>query len=99
MRTAHRLTLVGIAIILIGLFAGSAIAYSGFPTYQYPGNQYGFQSRYYSGPWGERMVYGGYGYFPNWYGYQPYGYRTYGSFYTPTDLRMGAYGSYRNAYW
>ena len=66
-----------------------AAAFSGFPAQDYPGNQYGYHARFYSGPWGERMVYGGYGYFPNFYGHYPYGYRTYGYMYTPHDLRYG----------
>lgn len=89
MRLTRTFLLCTLALLLFTLVAHDASAYSGFPTRQYPGNQYGIGSTYYTGPWGERMVYGGYGYFPNPYGYRPYGYRTYGTFYTPTDLRYG----------
>jgi hypothetical protein len=83
-----------ILLVIVALVAlQSASAFSNFPSY-YPYNQYGMESRYYSGPWGERMVYGGYGYFQNPYGYYPYGYRSYGYMYTPTDLRMGSTGRY-----
>ena len=88
MNLKHR-ALVLIGIILVLLTTSSALAFSGFPATEYPGNQYGFEARYYSGPWGERMVYGAHGYFPNWHGYRPYGYRTYGYMYTPSDMRYG----------
>lgn len=94
--TRTRLLVLTLTILTLLLFAQEAAAYSGFPNAYYPGNQYGIGSTYYTGPWGERMVYGGYGYFPNPYGYRPYGYRAYGSFYTPQDLR---YGRASRAYW
>jgi hypothetical protein len=86
-------------VLAMALFATSVHANSGFPARDYPFNQYGYDSTYYNGPWGERMVYGSYGYFPNFYGQYPYGYRTYGYMYTPNDLRygntgMGSYVSY-----
>lgn len=87
-----QLLLIAFAAI-VTMFALLAVqsvsAYSGFPTREYPGNQYGYEYRYYNGPWGERMIYGSHGYFPNFYGYQPYGFRTYGQFYTPWDMRWG----------
>jgi len=89
--------IVFFALTALTLAAGSAFAYSGFPSNDYPHNQYGYESTYYNGPWGERVVYGAYGYFPNFNSY-PYGYRTYGYFYTPWDMRYGTtmngYGSY-----
>lgn len=81
-----------IAAGLLALLSAPAAAFSGFPNAHYPGNMYGHQSYFYSGPWGERMIYGGHGYFPNPYGYRPYGYRTYGSFYTIQDIRYGRAG-------
>jgi hypothetical protein len=80
------------ALAALLLTVSSAFAMSSFPGPVYPGNQYGHEYRYYSGPWGERMVYGGYGYFPNYNGYRPYGYKTYGSMYTPWDIRTGRAG-------
>lgn len=77
------------ALVALLLTVSSAWAFSSFPGPTYPGNQYGFESTYYRGPWGERMVYGSYGYFPNFYGYKPYGYRTYGAQYTPWNMRYG----------
>jgi hypothetical protein len=88
MNTKQVLLIIG-AVILVALTFSSVTAYSGFPTRTYPGNQYGFGYRYYDGPWGERMVYGGPGYFPNYNGYAPYGYRTYGHMYSPWDMRWG----------
>lgn len=84
------LLVVLFAIAAVLIFTEGAHAYgSGFPAYDYPSNQYGMEARYYDGPWGERMVYGAYGYFPNFNGNRPYGYRSYGYFYTPQDLRYG----------
>ncbi len=89
MVSAKRLLLFFVALILVGIFAVRASAYSGFPTPQYPGNQYGMQASYYQGSWGAVHVYGSHSYYPNWNGYQPYGYRTYGHFYTTQDMRYG----------
>jgi hypothetical protein len=84
--------LFAIAVLAV-VAAASAHAFSGFPVNGYPRNMYGYHSTYYTGPWGERMVYGGYGYFPNWAAQNGYGYRTYGYIYTPHDLRYGRTGS------
>lgn len=78
-------------VLALSISATTALAYSGFPTY-YPGNQYGVGARYYRGPWGEVMVYGAHGYFPNTNGYPPYGVRQYGHMYTVWDLRYGRTG-------
>ncbi len=72
----------------------SVAALLSFPGMYYPGNQYGLQSAYYQGQWGQVGVYGAYSYFPNWNGYPPYGYRPYGSIYTPWDIRYGNAGMY-----
>jgi hypothetical protein len=77
------------ALLALLLTMTSAFA---LPTGSYPYSNYGYHYRYYDGPWGERMVYGGYGYFPNWNGQRPYGYRTYGSIYTPWDIRTNYMG-------
>jgi hypothetical protein len=81
--------IIALAFLVLVLSMHSVAAYSGFPSYAYPGNQYGMEYRYYNGPWGERMVYGSHGYFPNFNGYHPYGYRTYGYMYSPWDMRWG----------
>lgn len=94
MNKARILTIFVFALIALGFASIDAHAYSGFPARDYPYNQYGYEMRYYNGPWGERMVYGAYGYFPNWNGNYPYGYRTYGYMYTPWDLRYGRTMSY-----
>lgn len=88
MNARHLFIILGATLALLLGFS-SAYAYSGFPTTDYPGNQYGMEYRYYNGPWGERMVYGSYGYFPNYNGYRPYGFRTYGAMYSPWDMRWG----------
>jgi hypothetical protein len=89
MKTKTLFVVILTAAMLLLLVKGAS-ANSGFPALDYPSNQYGMESRYYDGPWGERMVYGAYGYFPNFNGQPPYGYRTYGYMYTPMDLRYGA---------
>lgn len=78
-------------LIALALILGTVAveAYSGFPGGYYPGNQYGMNARFYQGPWGEVGVYGAHQYYPNWNGYQPYGFRTYGDFYTPMQLHYG----------
>jgi|GEM_PF-3666943 len=89
-RTMRTVLMSVVALLAILLTTLNAFAYSGFPARDYPRNQYGYESTYYSGPWGETMVYGAYGYFPNFNGNAPYGYRTYGYQYTPWDMRTGA---------
>lgn len=83
--------LLAIIFVLVTLLlgAGSALAYSSFPSSYYPGNQYGHEYTFYQGPWGEHRVYGAYGYYPNYAGYRPYGFRTYGHMYSPWQMRWG----------
>jgi hypothetical protein len=88
-----RIVLLIAAVLAFFIAVGGAQAFS-FPGPVYPGNQYGLEARYYNGPWGEVMVHGGYGYFQNFNGYRPYGYKTYGSMYTPWDIRNGGYRGY-----
>lgn len=90
----HQLLRIALLVFMLGLASASALAYSGFPTPHYPGNQWGHEYYTYRGPWGERMVHGGYGYFPNFNGYRPYGYRPYGAVYTPWDIRYGHVSRY-----
>jgi hypothetical protein len=77
------------AFVLFLLGASSAFAYSGFPNSYYPGNQYGHEATFYRGPWGEHAIYGSHAYFPNYQGYKPYGFRSYGYMYSPWQMRMG----------
>jgi hypothetical protein len=93
-----KIILAFLAIIAALLATTGASAFSGFPARDYPSNQYGFGSTYYDGPWGERMVYGGPGFFPNFYGSYPYGYRTYGYIYTPADMSMSYGGGWGRGY-
>lgn len=84
-----RIIIALVAVLAFAISMGSTLAYSGFPSSYYPGNQYGHEYVFYNGPWGEHMAYGAHGYFPNPNGYRPYGYRSYGQMYSPWQMRWG----------